>query len=121
MRKYSLILACALSVLFLLISGCAKKPVEEIKRAENAISNVRQAGADKWAASSLRAAEAKFKEAMGLVDSKKYKEALPALEATVTDTRVQVDVGVKVVTLPSSRIDCAICVVPSDFTHTEKV
>ncbi len=83
MKKYLLILVCTLSVLFLLISGCAKKPVEEIKQAEDAISNARQAGADKWAASSLKTAEDKFKEAMGLVDSKKYEEALPALEATV--------------------------------------
>lgn len=82
MKRLAFISGGILAILLLLV-GCAKKPTEEIQEAENAIAQAKQAGAEKYASASFRAAEDKYREGMDLVDTKKYKNAVPLLEETV--------------------------------------
>ena len=75
---YFVSLACLLCLF------CSKKPIDEIMNAENAMSNARQVGAEKWALSTFQSAQKTLKVAMTFVDDKKYKNAVPLL-VTATD------------------------------------
>ncbi|MGD9201251.1 MAG: LysM peptidoglycan-binding domain-containing protein [Chitinispirillia bacterium] len=83
MLKFNYSLYGLLGVVLILQVGCSKRPDDEINRAEDALSNARQAGAEKWASSTFNSALNNYKEAMALVDKKKYKESIPLLETTV--------------------------------------
>lgn len=77
-RRHIAAVACVIGAA-LLLAGCAKPPTEELQRAESALARAREADAPTLAAESFAAASNKLGEGKGLVDSKKYKEAVPVL------------------------------------------
>ena len=77
-RRHIAAVVCFVGVA-LFLAGCAKPPTEELQRAESALTKAREADAPTLAAESFMAAEGKLGEGKGMVDSKKYKEAVPVL------------------------------------------
>jgi len=65
---------------FVFLSGCAKPPTQEIERADKAVAEAKQKGADLYAQDVLAKAEESLKQAHAHVAEKKYKEAKAAAE-----------------------------------------
>jgi hypothetical protein len=76
--KYSLPLMVVLAFTFLMIIGCAKPPEAEKSAAAAAVNAALTAGADKYAAADLEAAQKIMEQAEALMKDKKYKEAKQA-------------------------------------------
>ncbi len=78
MRIKSILTACSVLVLFLLISGCAKPPTMEIDAAKAAIQAAKAAEADIYAASEFGAAQKALADAEAKVTGKQYELAKTA-------------------------------------------
>jgi hypothetical protein len=78
MRIKSILTACSVLVLFLLISGCAKPPTLEIDAAKAAIQAAKVVEADVYAASEFGAAQRALADAEAKVTGKEYELAKTA-------------------------------------------
>lgn len=78
-----------LSVLMVVLSlvlfiGCAKPPTAEMEKAEKAVAEAKEKGANLYAEEAFKKAEAVLQNAKDLVGGKKYKEAKAAAEEAAT-------------------------------------
>lgn len=72
MRIKSILVACSVLLLLLLVSGCAKPPTEEIEAAKAAIEAAKAAEADVYAPNEFGAAQSALADAEAKVGNKKY-------------------------------------------------
>jgi hypothetical protein len=63
----------------MLLAGCSKPPTEALQKAEQALEDAKQKGANLYAEDSFKKAEEMLKKAKDQVAAKQYKEAAQAL------------------------------------------
>lgn len=82
MYKTSYIAIFALVCLFI-FQGCTKKPIEQLAKAESAVKEAIDADAPLSVPDEFNKADSKLTECKQLINKKKYKKAIPALEECV--------------------------------------
>jgi hypothetical protein len=74
-------------VVSLMVAGCSKPPTEAMTKAEQAIEEAKQKGANLYAEDAFKKAEDLLKKAKDQVAAKQYKEALQSLTETASLTQ----------------------------------